>query len=183
LGLCVQSTFGLGDGLGDSAILLQSTEIWEFEVRNCSKNQPAGSRRKRAILRRGQYGIENYSRGRRNSSPNSRTSPKMSCRLTRAMIGGVSLGTRLEEAGEGAGIVKCTVCSGRKICEEVMQAPVALILRVFVSSMNSNPVASDALRKTGTCRRKRGERRVCEESTRESSLTWSRRMSIIVPEH
>src|SRR5260370_28536357 len=107
----------------------------------------------------------------------------MSCRFTLAMIGGVSVGTRLEEAGEGAGIVKCTVCSGRKICEEVMQAPVALILRVFVSSINSNPVASEALRKTGTWRRRRGERRVCEESKRGSSLIWSMRVSIIITEH
>jgi hypothetical protein len=44
----------------------------------------------------------------------------MSCLVTLARMGGVSLGTRLEEAGEGAGIVKCTVCSGSKMREQAM---------------------------------------------------------------
>ncbi len=47
-----------------------------------------------------------YSIARRNSNPNSRISPAVSCLNTRATIGGVSLGTTLEEAGEGAGIVR-----------------------------------------------------------------------------
>ena len=50
-----------------------------------------------------------YSSGRRNSNPNSFISPADSCRKTLATIDGVSLGTRLEEAGAGAGIVKWTV--------------------------------------------------------------------------
>jgi hypothetical protein len=54
-------------------------------------------------------GKEIYSRGRRNSNPKTRTSPKTSCRRTLAMMGGVSLGTRLEEDAEGAGIVSWTI--------------------------------------------------------------------------
>src|SRR5258708_6217064 len=46
-----------------------------------------------------------------------------------------------------------------------MQAPVELILKVLVSSMNSAPDTSVPLRKTGTCRRMRGERRVDGIST------------------
>src|SRR5216683_3499638 len=52
------------------------------------------------------------------------------------------------------------------MCAEVIQAPVALILRVFVSSTNSAPDTSMPLRKTGTCKRIRGERRVDDDSTR-----------------
>ena len=36
------------------------------------------------------------------------TSPKTSCRRTLAMMGGVSLGTKLDEDDEGAGIVSWT---------------------------------------------------------------------------
>ena len=161
-------------------MLLQNREMCEFEVRNREKDNQNKTGPRGLGFEGYCGGIGNYSRGRRNSKPNRRTSPKMSCRFTLAMIGGVSLGTRLEEAGEGAGIVKCTVCSGRKMWEEVIQAPVALILSVFVSSMNSRPVASEALRKTGTWRRRRGERRVCEESRRESSFSCSRRMSMVL---
>jgi hypothetical protein len=50
--------------------------------------------------------VEIYSIALRNSNPNKRISPMLSCRNTRATIGGVSLGTMPEEAGEGAGIVK-----------------------------------------------------------------------------
>jgi len=50
------------------------------------------------------------------------------------------------------------------MCAEVIQAPVALILRVLVSSMNSAPDTSVPLRKTGTCNRIRGERRVDDVS-------------------
>jgi hypothetical protein len=85
-------------------------------------------------------------------------------------MGGVSLGTRLEEAGEGAGIVKCTVCSGRRMWVDVMQAPVALMFKVFVNSINSMPVISEARRKTGTWMWRRGQRRVVEEPTIDSSL-------------
>ncbi len=46
-----------------------------------------------------------------------------------------------------------------------MQAPVALILRVLVSSMNSVPETSVPLRNTGTCKRMRGELRVDGVST------------------
>src|SRR5579862_6578640 len=93
-------------------------------------------------------------------------------------MGGVSLGIRLEEAGDGAGIVKSTVCSGRKIWVEVIQAPVALMFRVLVNSMKSVPEASEARRNTGTWRRIRGERRVRCESTRTPSFNWSTRRSI-----
>src|SRR5437899_11860957 len=51
-------------------------------------------------------GYPDYSRGRRNSKPKRRISPADSWRKTLATIGGVSLGTKLEDAGEGAGIVK-----------------------------------------------------------------------------
>jgi hypothetical protein len=47
-----------------------------------------------------------YSSGRRNSKPNKRISPTVFWRKTLAVMGGVSLGTRLEEAGEGAGMVR-----------------------------------------------------------------------------
>ena len=80
-------------------------------------------------------------------------------------MGGVSLGTMLEVAGPGVGIVRWTVCSGLRMWVEAMQAPVELILRVLVSSINSAPDTSVALRKTGTCKRIRGERRVDEVST------------------
>jgi hypothetical protein len=40
-----------------------------------------------------------------------------------------------------------------------MHAPVALIFRVLVSSMNSTPEVSTPRRNTGTCRRMRGDRR------------------------
>src|SRR5215470_9545265 len=50
-----------------------------------------------------------YSSGWMNCRPKRRKSPAMFCRSTRARMGGVSLGTRLLEAGEGAGMVKCTV--------------------------------------------------------------------------
>ena len=80
-------------------------------------------------------------------------------------MGGVSLGTMLEVAGPGVGMVRWTVCSGLRICVEVIQAPVELILRVLVSSMNSAPETSVARRNTGTCKRMRGERRVEEVST------------------
>jgi hypothetical protein len=50
--------------------------------------------------------VEIYSIALRNSNPNKRISPMLSCRNTRATMGGVSLGTMPEEAGEGAGMVK-----------------------------------------------------------------------------
>ncbi len=80
-------------------------------------------------------------------------------------MGGVSLGTMLEVADPGVGIVRWTVCSGLRMWVEVIQAPVALMLRVFVSSTNSAPDTSVPLRNTGTCKRMRGERRVDEVST------------------
>ena len=110
-------------------------------------------------------GTGNYSRGCRNSNPNRRSSPKWSNRRTLAAMGGVSLGIRLEEAGEGAGMVRCTVWSRRRRWTAVIQAPMALILSVFVSSMNSAPEASEPRRKTGTWMRMRGDRRDSEEST------------------
>lgn len=60
-----------------------------------------------ALLRR--KSAEIYSIARRNSNPNSRISPTVSCLRTRAAIGGVSLGTTLDDAGEGAGMVNCTI--------------------------------------------------------------------------
>src|SRR6267143_3077109 len=50
-----------------------------------------------------------YSIARRNSNPKRRISPTVSWRKTLAAIGGVSLGIRLGEAGDGAGMVKCTI--------------------------------------------------------------------------
>jgi hypothetical protein len=47
-----------------------------------------------------------------------------------------------------------------------MQAPVALIFNVLVSSMNSMPDASEPRMKTGTWSLILGERRCCEDSTR-----------------
>jgi hypothetical protein len=52
---------------------------------------------------------KDYSIARRNSNPKRRISPAASWRNTLAVIGGVSLGTRLEAAGDGAGMVKCTI--------------------------------------------------------------------------
>jgi hypothetical protein len=71
----------------------------------------------------------------------------------------------LEVAGPGVGMVRWTVCSGLNMWVEAIQAPVELILRVLVSSMNSAPDTSVPRRKMGTCKRMRGERRVDEVST------------------
>ena len=54
-------------------------------------------------------GVKNHSRDRENSSPNALISPKTSWRRTLAVMGGVMLGTKLEEEADGAGIVSCTV--------------------------------------------------------------------------
>jgi hypothetical protein len=59
-----------------------------------------------SILFRQREAGKTYSSGRTNSKPNRRISPAESWRKTLAMIGGVSLGTRLEEAGDGAGMVR-----------------------------------------------------------------------------
>lgn len=92
-----------------------------------------------------------YSRGRKNSRPHRRISPAEVCLRTFAAIGGVSVGSRLDvPAGDGAGIVKLTTWSGRRKWVEAMHAPVALMFRVFVSSMNSAPDASIPRRNTGT---------------------------------
>jgi hypothetical protein len=79
-------------------------------------------------------------------------------------MGGVSLGTILEEAGEGAGMVRWTIWSRLNWWAEVMQAPVELMFRVLVSSIKSAPDASVARKKTGTCRRSREDRRVVDGS-------------------
>ena len=102
-----------------------------------------------------------YSSGRRNSSPNTRTSPNTSCRRTRAVIGGVSFGTRLDDDADGAGIVRCTVCPNRSMCVDVMHAPLALMSKVFVNSINSDPVGSAARRNTGTWIRIRDDCLAC----------------------
>jgi hypothetical protein len=86
------------------------------------------------------------------------------------VIGGVSLGTTPEEADDGAGMVRWTICSGRRMCVEATQAPVALILSVLVSSINSAPEVSAARRKTGICSRMRGDRLRLEGSTRLPSF-------------
>jgi hypothetical protein len=55
-----------------------------------------------------------YSSGLRNSNANKRISPARDCRRILAEMGGVSLGTTLEEeVGEGAGTVMLTTWSGR----------------------------------------------------------------------
>ena len=46
-------------------------------------------------------------------------------------MGGVSLGTIPEEAEEGAGMVRWTIWSGRRMWVEATQAPVELMLSVF----------------------------------------------------
>lgn len=94
------------------------------------------------------------------------------------MMGGVSVGTTPEAADEGAGMVRWTIWSGRRMWVEATQAPVELILRVFVSSMNSAPEVSAARKKTGICRRMRGDRRELEGSTRLPS--FKRPVCIIV---
>lgn len=81
-------------------------------------------------------------------------------------MGGVSLGTTPEAAEEGAGIVRWTIWSGRRMCADATQVPLALILRVLVSSMNSTPEVSVARKKTGICKRMRGDRLRLEGSTR-----------------
>jgi hypothetical protein len=58
---------------------------------------------KKGLLRRKSAQI--YSIALRNSNPNNLISPAVSCLKTLAAIGGVSLGTILDEAGDGAGIV------------------------------------------------------------------------------
>jgi hypothetical protein len=101
-----------------------------------------------------------YSSGRKNSNANMRMSPITDWRRILAAMGGVSFGTTLEdEAGEGAGTVMLTTWSGRRKCVDAMHAPVALMLNVLVSSMNSTPDESTPRRKTGTWSRMRGERR------------------------
>ena len=47
-----------------------------------------------------------YSKGRMNSKPKRRISPEDSWRSTLATMGGVSLGTMLEVAGPGVGMVR-----------------------------------------------------------------------------
>src|SRR3974377_1305401 len=49
---------------------------------------------------------EIYSRGRRNSSRKTVRSPRACWRRTLAVIGGVSLGTMLDDVGAGAGMVR-----------------------------------------------------------------------------
>jgi len=49
---------------------------------------------------------------------------------------------------------------------EATQAPVELMLSVFVSSMNSAPEVSVARRKTGICKRMRGDRLKLAGATR-----------------
>jgi len=125
----------------------------------------------------------NYSSGLRNSNPKRRISPATECRRILAEIGGVSLGRTLdEEAGEGAGTVMLTIWSGRSIWVEAMQAPVALMFRVLVSSMNSTPEVSTPRRKTGTCRRIRGDRRRWAGSKRSPFLSiWISKLPPLVP--
>jgi hypothetical protein len=56
-----------------------------------------------------------YSSGLKNSSPNMRISPVTHCRRILAEMGGVSLGTTLDdEVGDGAGTVMLTTWSGRR---------------------------------------------------------------------
>jgi hypothetical protein len=119
-----------------------------------NKTTPGGavSRRKTAEI---------YSSGLTNSNPNSRISPAASCRRTFAAIGGVSFGIRLDDAGEGAGTVKYTIWSVRRICVDAMHAPAEPMFNVLVSSMNSIPETSAPRRNTGTCRRIRGALRRC----------------------
>jgi len=68
--------------------------------RACNENTQELEVRQRAV---------NYSSGLKNSSANKRISPARDCLRILAEIGGVSLGTTLEdEVGEGAGTVMLT---------------------------------------------------------------------------
>jgi hypothetical protein len=84
-------------------MLLQKRGIRQMQVRRTKLRLAYGClgglwiRLKRVLI---------YSIALRNSNPKRRIPPMLSCRNTRATIGGVSLGTIPEEAGEGAGIVK-----------------------------------------------------------------------------
>jgi hypothetical protein len=78
--------------LADGGMLLQIWQICERE--NGVEHFPSAGP------------IFDYSRGRRNSRPKTRISPKISWRRTRAVMGGVSFGTKLEEDADGAGMVK-----------------------------------------------------------------------------
>src|SRR5262244_3574983 len=100
------------------------------DISSCNEITPkyVGRRRKTAEI---------YSSGLRNSNPNSRMSPAASWRSTLAAIGGVSLGTKLEDAGDGAGTVRYTICSARRMCAEAIHAPAEPMFSVFVSSINS----------------------------------------------
>lgn len=108
--------------------------------------------------------VSAHSMGRTNSSPRSRRPSAACSRLRRAEMGGVSLGTVLDEDGEGAGNVNRRTWPERIRCVVATEAPVALIFRVFVSSTKSAPPASTPRRNTGTCRRIRDERRRSTEA-------------------
>lgn len=168
--VCVQPASTERRCAGDAGILLRNDKISEILEAFLLAKQTPKTGTYNATKVKSSRGTGNYSRGCRNSNPNRRISPKMSNRRTLATIGGVSLGMRLEEAGEGAGIVRWTVWSGRRRWTEVIQAPVALILSVFVSSINSDPDASEPRRNTGTWMRMRDDRRDSEESTRDFSF-------------
>src|SRR5208283_4909774 len=84
---------------GDGGILLQNDKISEFEKDIFSGNWKSRASRYSWGKADHWLGIVNYSRGRRNSNPKRRSSPKRPNRRTLATIGGVSLGMRLEEAG------------------------------------------------------------------------------------
>jgi hypothetical protein len=91
------------------AILLQRQGIqqWRAGTRQRVGIRPGSLAREASLLRRKSAQI--YSIALRNSNPNNLISPAVSCLKTLAAIGGVSLGTMLEEAGEGAGIVNWTI--------------------------------------------------------------------------
>jgi hypothetical protein len=84
-------------------MLLQKRGIRQLQVEHAKWISDYGWPRG---LRIGQKSVQIYSIALRNSNPNKRISPILSCRNTRATIGGVSLGTIPDDAGEGAGMVK-----------------------------------------------------------------------------
>jgi len=67
-------------------------------------------------------------------------------------MGGVSRGTKPEEEMGGEGTVRKTVFSAKSARELAIEAPVALISSVFVSSLKSLPFESTHRTNTGICK-------------------------------
>jgi hypothetical protein len=82
---------------------------------------------------------QGQSRGLRNSTATKCTSPATTERRTRPVIAGADSGTRPDEDGEGAGILRVMTSftlNGRGLARK---APTELIFKVLVKSRNSSP--------------------------------------------